>query len=570
MIRDGLLPYKDFFCPYPPLYILKELAIMSVFGDSLLAFRASGIIERLLLAVAVYWWVVRQYSKESAFVAAATTVILSSLDGADTIDWYSFGAILCACIASILISYAMDAPRTTKQIAGLALGSGLFAAFSVFTKQTIGIGASGAIGIGAAWCFFRMRGARSALTFLASFCSGWIAGTGLCTGWLLSHGVLMDFFQNAFVQGPAAKAAHPTDYAQRFINRILVGSWFSVIAVIWLIASWRPLRRFQAPEKTAQGWKTLVILCACGLLSVGVGAVLGQDTESGGAKLVMLLVLAFMFIFMFLTLYGSAALLLSLGWSSLRGKMSWREAQLFIFAAVSASVCVMVSLSAPLYPPVMMPGLAMFLAPLIDSKRAVIRFSIMSLCMVLITGSVTYKLLRPFGFEDFDEPPASTATKASTLPQLRGCLLPPITAEFVDETVHIVQKYTTPKDTIFVYPEGAIFYWLTERRCTTFSLMHNMDTTNDELAKNESERLIKNEPAVIVYYRSRESVMKALERLWRGGRVSGNRQIMQTLDNLVQHYKLMKTFTFPASSTEGDVSVMVYLRPDKLQAGDSK
>jgi len=131
---------------------------------------------------------------------------------------------------------------------------------------------------------------------------------------------------------------------------------------------------------------------------------------------------------------------------------------------------------------------------------------------MLLFCETQFKERMPFGFGGWFEPPVEDATMASSLPELRGFLLPPNTVDFVDSTIHIIRQYSTPQDTIFVYPELGFFYGVTERMPATFSISHNIDVVSDSFAKLEAERLLRARPAVLIYEPQPEPLLRGDER----------------------------------------------------------
>jgi hypothetical protein len=138
-------------------------------------------------------------------------------------------------------------------------------------------------------------------------------------------------------------------------------------------------------------------------------------------------------------------------------------------------------------------------------------------------------------------------------------LLAPNTVDFVDSTVRIIQENSTPQDTIFIYPELGIFYGLSERRFATFSASHNLDTVPDAFAREEAQRLLRAQPAVLIYGPKSEQLLQADEQTWRQGKPSGQRDIVAAVETLAREYKLVRTFRlYPLGEP-----VYVFVRPDK-------
>jgi hypothetical protein len=182
---------------------------------------------------------------------------------------------------------------------------------------------------------------------------------------------------------------------------------------------------------------------------------------------------------------------------------------------------------------------------------------------VLLCCETQFKERVPFGFNGWQEPPVKEATMTSSLPELRGFLLPENTLDFVDSTIRIIRENSTPADTIFVYPELGFFYGATERRPATFSSSHNFDVAPDSFAKEEAARLLRARPAVLIYAPTSEQFLTANEAYWRNGQPSGQRDLIAAVETLAREYRFVRGFRlYPF----GD-PVYVFVRPDAEGSG---
>ena len=203
------------------------------------------------------------------------------------------------------------------------------------------------------------------------------------------------------------------------------------------------------------------------------------------------------------------------------------------------------------------PGLGLILAVLLNDFEGWQRFAVYAVCAMLLLCETQFKLREPFGFGGWFEPSVKDATIVSSLPELRGLLLPPGTVDLVDSTIRIVRENTTSADTIFTYPEFGFFYGATERMAATFSAAQNIDVVSDSVAKHEAEELLRARPAVVIYGRMPEHWLQWQEWFWRGGKRSGQRDVIAAIETLTREYRLVQTF----SSDGLGHPVYIYVRP---------
>jgi hypothetical protein len=204
-----------------------------------------------------------------------------------------------------------------------------------------------------------------------------------------------------------------------------------------------------------------------------------------------------------------------------------------------------------------LPGLGFLLAATLDGVRDRFRWFPLLIMAAMVFLQVREKLDEPFGFGHLNEASVRSANTASTQPQLRGMRFPSAMVKFLDDTVSLVATQTRPGDTIFTYPEMGLLYPLTGRQPPTWATSHNIDVVNDAFARDEAERLIQARPAVIVYCRIPEEAQREEERVWRGGRRSGQRDLIAAVEGLVAGYRLAGTYVI----APGDPPVELYVRP---------
>lgn len=558
-LLEGYLPYRDFFCPTTTLTAFKSAAILAVLGKAVIVTRAFAVFERVLLGLLVYFWLTRMFRVGHAVVAALVTIVVASGDIADPLASYNHDTILLAVAAGFFASVLLYRRRDTRSIALFALLCGACAGLSFLSKQTIGALATASIVVILSLWLLRQDGVRKALIFFAGFCAGWAAMAGLFLLWLARLGILYDFFRQVFVQGPAAKAAHLAD----FLNReIFVGNMYRpqiIGALVLLLISWRAFHRSELKKKEEQNGESsrfLIWVLLVGLASVYVGALASYHALGPVGPTILKPVV-------YLTLFGSAVQTLYFGVLLLRGRLSPRQAQFCVYAAISFAVAASLSLSYPVFEAMIVPGLGLLVAAVLDASSKRLRVVVCAACALLIAVETCAKLNLPFGFAGFNEAPVRSAHFNSELPELKGLHLPESTVRFVDETVRIIQTNSSPQDRIFVYPEIGILYPLSGRRCAGFSCSHNIDFVSDELAKRDAAAVLSNKPAVLVY--SREAVNDVVYQmyLWRNGNPSPNPlALIAACESLAQQYRLVKTFTLEPQGKQ----IMVFVRPPAEQA----
>jgi hypothetical protein len=545
-----ILPYRDYYSPVPPLFIIRSAAVLAIFGKLPIVLRGFGVFERVFLSLLLYSWLVRLFRVKDAALAALVTTVVSTGDYADPVSSYNHFTILLAIASGLAASYALDETRSKSVLTPIGCLTGVFSLLCFATKQTIGLGVTLAIPLLTGLCLMRIEGGRKALRFLAGFGAGWLVAAAALLGWMMHFGILGAFLTQTFVTGPAAKASHPGDFILHTLMTLKVYWWAALIALAVLAICQRALRTSEIEEKKDTDTASLMgVLLALllGLGAIGLSSMVSFRFSSEMAAKPAI----------YASLIGSGLLMLYYPWRFLSGTISRRQAQFALFACTAFIVAFMTSLSFPAFEAMTIPGLGLILAVLLNHFEGWRRWAVYAICGVLLFCQTQAKERVPFGFDDWFEPPVKAAIMTSSLPELRGFLLPANTIDFVDSSIRIVRENSTPKDTIFTYPELGFFYGATERMPATFSASHNMDVMPDSFARQEAQRLLRARPAVLIYGPKSEGLLRMHEKYWRNGNPSGQRDLIVAVETLAQEYRLVRTFRlYPF----GD-PVYVFVRP---------
>jgi hypothetical protein len=320
------------------------------------------------------------------------------------------------------------------------------------------------------------------------------------------------------------------------------------LIAVWLIFRSQHLR--SNPEQDIPRWE-MPAAAVFSITSLALGAALsfrhwGKAHASWPLNMIFLTAVAIVF----LLIVGT--------WQLVKRTQSEHQVQIYLFAAVSFNIAFMLSLSYPMFPAMLLPGLGLIVAGSLAGSGRLGQLIVCAIVFLVCVDTVRLKLDKPFGFGSFTDGPVATATVRSDQTKLKGILLPAPTARLVDGVAHIVASNSTPADTIFTYPEMALFYALTDRKWPTQTASHNVDVVNDTMAKQEAARLLQNPPKVIIYLPETEEQLHAQEIVWRDGHRMGQRDIIAAIETLARRYRFAGVYP----TTPENQDVYVYVRPD--------
>jgi hypothetical protein len=454
--------------------------------------------------------------------------------------------------ASFLSSYALDEHRSTRVLAAIGAGAGVCSFLSIATKQTIGLAITVALPIILGITLLRLEGVRKSAAYVLGFVLAWISALLVLFAGLARMGILHPFLQQIFVTGPSAKASHAGDFLSRAIFVMSQSPWevrLALFASIFCIAAvlCSAGNKVAGEESSHSAWLQMIAVLLIGVASLCLALTVPHhiiddailfspiwyhvDANTPLRSLI------------YLTLFDSAFIGAWYFFRCVRSNcLTRRESQFLLYSAASFCVAFMLSLSFPAFELLILPGLGLLVAAVLENISHWTRWLVYVVCVLLLICEIQKKLDTPFGFAAWSEPSVALATSRSTIPELKGLRLPVSTVKFVDSTVRIIQENSAPTDTIFTYPEFSIFYSLAHRMPATFSGSHNLDLVPDAFARQEAARLLAHPPAVIVYGSESDIFFIGQEVLWRNGMPSGQRAILAAINSLKVRYRLAEKY----------------------------
>jgi hypothetical protein len=553
---EGLIPYRDYYVPHTPWTLAKSAALLDMFGDKLIVLRAFALVERAVMSTILYFWLVRLFRPRYAALAAITGSAVAACDLADPLASYNMDAILWALSSGFLASLSLTSSYG-RRIAALAFLSGIAAGLSLATKHTIGLGVLTAIPVVCGLFLWRSTRLSNALAFILAFVTGAAVALLVMFGWMEKIGVATAFIQQS-ISGAGAKTIDPVSFFFRFVVASLPFIPAVLIGLLAFSSLFDALRRANGPDadhRQTSGFRELspvVILSMAALVAGYFSATLSSDPLFWSARQVIRSTIYF-------SLFGSLYVGVVTGLSLLRPRVAPRSAQYCLFAAVGFTIAATLSVSFPAFETMTFPALALLLSLLLAGTDARWKWVPAAYCILLVFSATVEKSMAPFAFGGAVDAAVWKATTHSKSPELEGIWLPPEAARFIDEAIEIVDKNTTPKDEVFIYPEMGILYGVLHRKWTTSSPGHNIDFVSDEFAAKEAQLLSEKKPAVIIVALPKEEDLLSDERFWRNGRPSGQRDIIESIEKLIKDYKLAASFD--GVMHKNTISVYVRQRP---------
>jgi hypothetical protein len=544
---QGRLPYRDIFFVVTPLSAIKIAALIHFFGDYLVVARLDGALERVGIALLLFFLLARFLRPGSAMVASFFTIVILAADSADAMVNYHIDSVFWALAAANCASISIR--RTSARAHALgAFFAGFFAAFSLLTKQTTGAGVIAALAVTGSLLSWKPTGIRGLLRFLVPLILGWLVPVATFLGWLVQTGSLMPFFHSVFTTSTSkgnflAVIARPATQLPWLFLMATAGT----LLLAWML---RRTPRGERPESPL----TVATLAGGGVVAVvlaGVSVYSGRWWPGSAAGAPSMTLGEATNLTIMATIPGSAFLFFDYGWRYLKGTITQREEQIWLLSAVSFSVAYMLSLSWAVYSPMAAPGVALLVGLTLNRLEGSgkLRFAVAAACLLFFACcSMSGKLTYPFDWMYWAEPPVDQARAASALPKLAGLRISDPTLSLTENITRLIQEHTKPGDSLLVYPYFPAFYVLTALNPPTYAFNHYLDVCPDSTCIQDAATLRAHPPDAIVYLVENDQDLARDELVFRSGRKSGSRQVAQTIEELAVGYQKLLSASVPGSS----------------------
>jgi hypothetical protein len=440
--------------------------------------------------------------------------------------------------------------------------AGLLAGLSFLAKQTSGVATVACLGFLLLALLWRRDGKRKAITGFLMFLAGVAVPLAIVGTWLAAKGALAPFIDDAFVKGTASKGP----LLQVILRPVIMaaqspGFRVAVLLVIGCLGVffWLVRRSPLAEGQTAPGRRLslqLLLFFLAALAALASGAVLSRlFSPPHPHSFLWALPKDFL---IFSGEIGCLILFILSARAFFRPRFTERHSQLLLLSGFGAGLGYALGCSWVDYVPIVLPSLAVLLAYVLDRLGSIprlrkLRMAVMIACLLFITQVSMLRMNKPFDWGGWQEPNVRSATQRFAEPELAGFRGSTESTHFIDRVTQDIVTNSQPGDSIFTYPNLPIFYVLAHRSPATFAYVHYIDVAPDFIDQADAANLLRNPPAVIVYWEQTEAEVRAAEFYFRNGKRSGVRDLIGAIEILKPRYRTLDTF----KSRTGDKFVVM-------------
>lgn len=150
----------------------------------------------------------------------------------------------------------------------------------------------------------------------------------------------------------------------------------------------------------------------------------------------------------------------------------------------------------------------------------------------------------PYSWWGLSSAPIRLAVFQPNFPSFRGIYTSVENKYLLEKVTSLIQEYSSPEESIMLYPQIPIFYFLANRKPATHTLVQWFDVSLPSWIEADIERLKNNLPAVFVLDDFSEYIYQGHEQLFNNAQPCAQRKMYQAIKQIISthSYKLVGEF----------------------------
>jgi len=590
LMDEGKFPYRDFYIPIQPVFVLLTDLLNTLFGTSFIVLRWYGVIERVILILLVFIYLRKQYDGVQVFFLTLVGFFLYSSFNVDLPYSYYQTTLLFSFLGVYFLCNGIVFRKRT--MFNVYFG-GFWTGLAFFTKQSSGLMLLLITTLALIVQGLRTETKSELLKRTCAYLSGLLTVSAPILIWLYSGKALNSYYVQVFKS--SSSKGSPEQIILGFVPRLfehinipilLVFSslLFSILIYHHFFTDLQKVKRNKnrSPEIKI-GILFLMILIAFIYPLVSKKLIYGIRFVNYDNMARVIILITFVGVLIsfsksllkwlkncdnqrnnFVLLTG----LFCFGWMYGHGMSGVLE----VHSLLPAFPFLMLLVSQgsdlsnmPLSPEGNKNSFCVRKKKWLPSSRMAFRvaeacteyrtpgmyriliFSGMGIlfAFVIIIASTRYAI--PFCWWGWQEGSIKTAKLSSTIPALHGIKLSPESHTFYSEAYQKIIVNTEAGDDVFFFPHISALNVMTNRKHNNFIPITYFDVCSDEYAEMTAQYLEQSPPKIIILMDFPEEAWKIHENIFRGGKRSGQRKIQNVIENFKQsnRYEIVYSAKIP-------------------------
>lgn len=607
-INDGQVPYRDFYMFIPPGFPYLMALIGKLTNNIFILFRLYGILERLVLITLVYFIIRRLYSNRITFISVLTAGIIYISNIQEVFYGYYQSGLLCAVIilyfAIKLYENIDDKPVRYSILMGISIG------ITFLFKHTTGAILASTISLGIiliTWKKDWRQNLKEGIKYIfIAFISSMIVigATALIFGYL---GALEPFIEQVFL-GASSKGSLSTvflSFIPRMINNdsllllsIIIGIFllsmlrkksrpsidnvYKILTLIGLLALagiffkifFMPL--FDIRIINAMGTKVIIFFGILILLMIYIHNSVKLSSKGSGILyygcLSLILVSILLYIsrhciefadfsllranrqnLIYALFFAEFIYMLYLLYTILINKSSENNIKLIIIIA-AWTIMYIHGMSNIVEDHGTLIAFSLFIGEFLTRNTAANKIknvTIYVFCLLMFVGTFIQRNNLTYHWWGVNLSPSTyDALYTFDDPKLKGMYSDYDLTSDLNSIYHIVMNNKIDGDTMYTFPHINYFSGSYGLKSPTFAKVHYFDVCADYIAISDAKILKENPPTFIIWQDFPEDVWTLHEEVFRSGERSGQRDIQDAKDYLINSNKYILLGSYDLSGAD--------------------
>lgn len=237
LLNDGKMIYRDFFFYVPPLYILRQNIVWSLFDGAILPMRMVGLMERAVVLCLTFLLLSRWFKPINAYIASLLAYFAYNTNLFNSYgDYTSVCQLLLVSASYLAVKYSEELKKENIIAASWwLLGAGVLATQSVMTKHSIGIIALACLFVSLViFCLAQGEGKRT-WRWIGVVVASFVVGLLPYLLWIGANGALDEFIMQVFLGSLNSKGlvAEGTNKETSTFSRIIANVFNKQSLIMW-------------------------------------------------------------------------------------------------------------------------------------------------------------------------------------------------------------------------------------------------------------------------------------------------------------------------------------------------
>lgn len=545
ILKDGLVPYRDFALIVPPFALGVWTFIQGLFGSELIVFRITDVVIKVLLGVCAYNTFSKFFSVKIAALSALFFQAIFCTIGYDNgvPSYNEYTLFFMFWIIDAMLAVFLHLQRQGKISYKLLAWTGVLYSFAFVNKQTSGpLMIMMSVGI-LMWVIVRKKGWNEAVKSFGCLLASSIVTLLFLMSYFIYHAALWAYIQNVFLSHSAK--GNLVDIFSRSIK--ILTSYSNVrsvlVGVLLFFGFYQLNRRNLLPSTRQHSFlsderrsgvffllASIAVILLWKLSEWGLSADLAEN-KTPDFRLnsnITQLALVGTFAAFFVWLHYLFDFLIS---KTIKYQTVKKVTALGIMLASGYALSISYGF------PNTYPYLAAFVFGLALTQQTALNrwknIALLGCLMMTVFWCISLKLSTPSSFHGWRCGSVLGQLEQSNIPILKGLWLPVEEKNMLEDFYAKTHYYTSPQDTLLAFNNNQLFYALLERKPFTPYLSYYYDVSPDEQSLDTIARLEQEEPGTIVFMKFSEASAIFHEEAFRGGEISGQRVLGHYLEQLV-------------------------------------